>query len=121
MSSFLAAAVGAALILITDPGSANNPPNIPTNLLAQLLENAPIDAARDFNEGQCILYTVGPAKGYLPGTDMTSAIVPSYYRIVDMEAADKDAAPASPAIHDFSVAYAEAYNRIAVHNCGRTL
>jgi len=52
---------------------------------------------------------------------MTDTIVPSYYRIVDMEARDEDAEPPAPAIHDFSIAYAEAYNRIAVHNCGRTL
>ena len=121
MSSFLVAAAGLGLILVTGPAPSDNSPTPPASILAQLLENAPADAARDFSEGQCVLYTVGPLKGYFPGTDMTDTIVPSYYRIVDMEARDEDAEPPAPAIHDFSIAYAEAYNRIAVHNCGRTL
>jgi hypothetical protein len=86
------------------------------------LQKAPQDAAQDFREGRCILYSVGPAKGFLPGTDMTADIVPSRYSIVDMEASDgKSTAKPSAALHAFALAYAPTYNRIAVQNCGRTL
>ena len=77
------------------------------------------DAARDFAEGKCRLYAVASYSWYFPETGDQPYTLNARYTAIYISDTSDIAAADDPA-NARGQAYASAYNRVAIKNCGET-